>query len=170
MKKNTIKKIMCCVLAVISAFVLLAGCRANNGAEKRAEEIVAKVLTCSKESYEKFKATYLNQESVTGEGMTSASSIELYKNEYGDYLTDACIELMLRNRYFPVANSDLFPNENGIIPKEITITRSASKENTFDYTAKIFAEEKEIASVSGTIAFADSKATKADSFSLKIEK
>lgn len=164
-----IKKLFCILLALASITAILAGCGKNDSNEKRAEEIAVKVLSSTAEQRKKFSVEILKD--TTREGIAGASGlIELYKKEYGEHLTDECIEAMLQNRAFPISDAEFFASSGDITAKEIKLTKSTASESSFDYTAKLFDGDNLFATASGSITFADASAQKAERITVKLTK
>lgn len=167
MKVSKTKKILCCILAILSLTLLFAGCGAKKAEDKRAEEIAAKVLNCTKEQRDSFGVTILGKDGETSITVSDAA-MELAKKEYGDYFTDDCIKTMLSNRYFLFGK--LTDITTDISAKQISVTRADGKDNDFTFTAELWADEKLVGNVSGTIGFSADDLQKASVFTLEIVK
>lgn len=170
-RTQKVKRFLCCISVILLLFTLFSGCGAKATDKKRAAEIAAKVLTCTAEQRSGSFVTILNLASVSGAGILGIDSFaEPLRTEYGDYLTDKCIEKMAENRCFLFGNSDLENIDGDITPKEIKLTKSSSSENAFDYTAKLYTGDTCAATACGTIVLSADDTAKADSFTVKIEK
>lgn len=164
------KKPKCLFFAFISLLILLVACGTTETTKTRAEEIAVKILTCTAEQRDSFGVTILGLE-VTDAGTQSIKSFaKVLENEYGDYLTDECIEKAAENRYFLFGSSALKDIDGDITPKELKLTKSPSTDNAFDYTAELYVGGARAATASGTITLSADETTKASSFTVKLVK
>lgn len=169
-KTKKAKRFLCCLSVILLLFTLFSGCGAQASAKTRAEEIAVKVLTCTAEQRDSFGVTILGLE-VTDAGIRSTKSFaKVLENEYGDYLTDECIEKAAENRYFLFGSSALKDIDGDITPKELKLTKSPSTDNAFDYTAELYVGGTRAATASGTITLSADETTKASSFTVKLVK
>ncbi len=152
-------KTACLICVIFSLCLLLTGCGAQ---ERRAEAILAKVLTCTRTQKDDFsRAASLSVSSnVTGMSRTDRLS-EYLTAEYAACLTDDCIRKMACSRAF-LAGAALFTETcANIFPENIELSRGCPQEASYSYTADLWAGGKRVAIATGILVFSGEDTQKA---------
>lgn len=144
---------------IFCIFAVSTGCTDSD--KKDIENIVSKAVSCTKEQVEKFN------DFVTTDG----ENLSVFLNdEYGDVLTEKCIDNMAKNRYFLACRSLVEELNSNIAVKNIEITKSDSDGSVYRYTARLTAGGDNVGTAEGTVRFSDAENHKADLFTVKIKK
>lgn len=164
-----VKKTVFCSLIVILCALILSGCGKQTAGKSRAEQIITKVFTASNSQQKTFKSILSDIDITDESGIVEIKGMsEFFKDEYADYLTEKCIERMMSNRYFAVGNPSLSEIETDIVPKNVKVTQVKSDAVEYSYSAELWSDDKNIATVKGSILFSNTEPQKADSVTVKL--
>ena len=154
------------ILIVIVAVIAVATLLLQSGSKAvfQAEIAINSLLSCSLEDAEKFDAALAPKLPADEPGIQSAGdALTVYLTErYGESMTDDCIEKLAANRTF-YRSVKLAKDQNcDIVMSELKLSAESGNKNTFDFSAVLLANGKEVETVSGSVRMVNTNEWKAD--------
>ena len=154
--------ILIAIVALIAVATLLL--QSGSKAVFQAEIAINSLLSCTVEEAEKFDAVLAPKLPTEGVGISSqGDELSAYLAErFGESMTEDCIEKLAANRTFYRSVKLAKDNNCDIVMSELKLSAESGNKNTFDFSAVLLANGKEIETVSGSVRMVNTNEWKAD--------
>lgn len=179
-KKTSLKQIQFIFLVVLLFLIAaaFAGYRLYAGnSERQANVVLERLLSCTLQEAEEFEETMLSfaeYEAESGEvGMMQKNDSvrEYFVEQFGGFMTDSCMEDLVRNRNFYRGAALAKEFHSDIEVSGIELTRRTDGEESYNFSAELKTSAGDpAATVSGTISMSrDGKNWVADRVSMTVK-